>query len=93
LLFSGLLAASSVWAGGSSWEGSGIFLTGGVVAFARVAVVPFTFVLRPHVEFMTKLEIHPVMTSGKPYNYMLCNVTSIRDLNGSVPGFSTLLAQ
>jgi len=49
--------------------------------------------VRPYVEFMTELEIHLVMTSGKPYNYMLCNVTSIRDLNGTVPGFSTLPAQ
>jgi nucleoside permease NupC len=48
--------------------------------------------VRPYIEFMTKLNIHLVMTSSKPYNYMLCNVTSIRDLNGTDPGFSTLLA-
>ena len=40
--------------------------------------------VRPYVDIMTESEMHLVMTSGKPCNYMLWNVRSIRDLSGTV---------
>jgi CNT family concentrative nucleoside transporter len=44
--------------------------------------------VRPYVDIMTKSEIHLIMTSGEPS--MPLNVMTIRDLNGTIPGFSTI---
>ena len=44
--------------------------------------------VRPYVDIMTESEIHLIMTSGEPF--MLVNVMTIWDLNGTIPGFSTI---